>query len=634
MSIFNEKISIKTPASSNFDMSFTSRFSCKGGVLIPHYVQDVVPGDYFKISNALLARTMPLVAPMLTDFKISQHFFFVPKRLLWKNFERYITGGKDGTSEAKYVDGNIENSDLIFPYLNINGFYDGNYGTRKKLEDFVDPFDDEPDYNMAAAMNGSLSDFLGLPKSHYHIDSDGYPSFDNEALGSNQPIPLWRWDAYWLIVKQYYKDENLDYDNSDDDDTEFKDWLNDVNYNFGFHYENSGLQSYYTNDGYFSFWRRAWKKDYFTSALPWAQRGQEAVMPLITREDSHVEVDYNSSVRHDANVVPDGTPYTDAIVGTAPASFAYVMKSFVDDKLVLAYKKRDESASGGFITQYFNLDFNGTQEVDFNNLPLFSIRELRRTEAIQRLLEKLARGGSRFSEMLLSVFGVRPADARVQRPDFIGGTTQRLMVDEVQQNSQTTDDSALGTLAGRGISAANGYICDYNVTEHGIIMGILSIVPKASYQQGLDKNLTRGLVLPVPDDDDTIVLSDRYEEYWPDFAKIGEQAIYNKELYVNTNEGTSVDANDGIFGYQMRYSEMKCRNDEVHGMLAQELDYWHAGRIFENRPHLNQDFVMCKPTNRIFAITDDGAENFVIDVQHDVKMSRPMPYFGEPSLIG
>lgn len=665
--LFNQSILVNTPPQSNFPFNFKKKFSARAGVCIPFFVQDAIPGDYYKISNSLFCRTMPLVAPMLQDFKLSQHYFFVPKRLLWRNFEKYYTGGADGTSQASVIteggSTRIKNPELVMPYFYPEDAYGRTYVAKHEPKvPFAHNYDYEPgtpEYdqldshqqliNRCFAFNGSLLDYLRVPKTYckystHSVEGVQKPYWDitnNAAQNGSQPIPYWYLDCYHLIMKQYYKDENIKIDEDDDggiwldpsDGLTTIRWYNDVNDNFGRHYEGVESYGYLPPDelpaGYFALFRRAWRKDYFTSLLPWAQRGEQAVMPMMSSEDNKIAVTTinNTNTLHPQNT---GTPNfgTVTINGVSvPYSNAHIAQDPSDNtKVVLSY----ETSSGEKIVK--NIDFNNTAGVDLSQVQLFSIRELRRTEALQRFLEKMARGGARFSEQIMSIFGVKTADARLNIPEYLGGCTQILQVDSIEQNSQTTEDSALGTLAGKGTSAGAGYICDYNVTEPGIIMGILSIMPRASYQQGLHRDVTRGLVTMKGG----TVISDRFEEIWPDFAHIGEQAVLNKEIFFDDSPAGSdtEDDNDGLLGYQMRYAEAKCRFDEIHGQFAQQLDYWHAGRIFEERPHLNQDFIQCHPTQRIFANTDDDAENFLVEVDFDILASRPLPFFGEPKLVG
>lgn len=604
MSIFNEPTFVRKPGKTTFDLSYENKMSMPIGRLVPNFIMECVPGDRVKLADSVFARTQALIAPAYQRYDISQHFFFVPYRLLWKNWENFITGGADGTFTAE----------LPFFYYCTEQFVESSEaGEYKKVID---------------KSIGSVYDYLGYPVGHYHVDKgkvviDSRPQLnmqDNEEVKfvNDSKLSAFRLEAYNLIFKSYYKDENIEMtiddllkyslvdprNSSIPDTNNFLAWLNDPNKEFAFDYEKDGSV---TNSARVMacLYPRSWKKDYFTSALPWAQRGEEAVL----ESTLNVDLNVNRVNRYGRFVTVDGTTHT----GNSNAQFSW---------------------NGTDRAQTYALDLPNTHVADMNYDPegslhaqgnlgtLFTLNDLRRMVSIQSWLERNARGGSRYVEQILAHFGVKVPDARLMRPEYLGGMKQPIQISSVEQNGQYSVDGVetpLGTLAGRGTSSNQGFAFDYTCLEHGIIMGIASVMPRASYQQGCSRFLTK---------------MDKFDFYFPEFAHLGEQEIKNKELFFDFSTSSNRQTNSVDFGYQMRYAEYKANADEIHGDLRQSLDFWHDGRIFGSRPQLNQDFILCQPTNRPFAVTDRENELIVAEFGFSLSARRPMPRFGTPKLVG
>ncbi len=239
-----------------------------------------------------------------------------------------------------------------------------------------------------------------------------------------------------------------------------------------------------------------------------------------------------------------------------------------------------------------------------------TIIDLRNAFKLQEWLEKNARGGSRYIESIKSHFDVNSSDGRLQRPQYLGGGKSPVAISEVLQTSAAAaQPTPQGNMAGHGIAVGANNSFSYRSEEHGYIIGIMSILPRTTYQQGIPKHFLK---------------FDKFDYYWPEFAHIGEQPIINKELYYS---GTSED--DAVFGYTPRYAEYKFMNSSVHGTFRSSLDFWHMGRIFASRPSLNNSFVESDPTNRVFAVL--SGEKVYAHVFHRIKASRKMPFFGNPS---
>lgn len=524
MSIFS-KVAMPRPSKNTFDLSHDRKFSGRIGELMPITVMECVPGDKFNIKATNLTRFAPLVTPIMHQASVYCHFFFVPNRILWPNWEKFISGGEDGLA------------DPTFPTLRAtSGFTEG-----------------------------SLGDYLGLPTGKA------------ADAGTISAMPF---AAYSKIYNDYYRDENLI---SSIEDTII---LQD------------GTQTGTADAELTELRKRAWQHDYFTSALPWTQRGPEATIPIGT-EAPLLYGDYSNPP------VGPSSDYTylkqPESAGGAPIANTPFGSSNADAKI---------TAGGGFA----NIDITQTHVADLSNATASSINDLRRAFRLQEWLERNARGGARYIEIIMAHFGVRSSDARLQRPEFLGGSATPITISEVLQTSaNSSQPSPQGNMAGHGVSVGSSNYVTYRCEEHGYIIGIMSVMPKTAYQQGIPKHFTK---------------FDKFDYYWPSFANIGEQPIYNKELYYD-----NASTDEEVFGYTPRYAEYKYIPSTVHGEFRSSLDFWHMGRIFASKPSLNQDFIECDAdeVDRVFAVTE-GQEHLYVYLHNEVKATRLMPYFGTPTI--
>tara|TARA_Y100000588_G_C14266656_1_gene930241 strand:+ start:2291 stop:3811 length:1521 start_codon:yes stop_codon:yes gene_type:complete len=415
---------------------------------------------------------------------------------------------------------------------------------------------------------GSLMDYLGLPTG-----------LANGLNGTRvSPLPFY---GYNKIFNEYYRDQNL----VDDKPDTAVDGSNNATLFTGTWNECSN---------------RAWQHDYFTSALPWTQKGPEATIPLgtdaplVNLTGSNNDPNLASWLRNTQGDSETSTNITSAS-GIAPAN------GYITD-----------NNSNNLIRQ---IDITNHTEVDLTDATASSINDLRRAFRLQEWLERNARGGSRYIEVILAHFGVQSSDARLQRPEFLGGSATPITISEVLQTSDAAaEDTPQGNMAGHGVSVGSSNYVSYKCEEHGYILGMMTIMPKSAYQQGIPKHFTK---------------FDKFDYFWPSFANIGEQPIYNKELYADAN-----DSNDEeVFGYTPRYAEYKYLPSTVHGEFRDSLDFWHMGRIFGSRPSLNATFVECQEdeVDRVFAV-EEGDENLYVYLHNHVKARRPMPYFGTPTI--
>ncbi len=514
MNIFSQ-IQAKKPTSNTFDLSHDRKMSLNMGELVPIAALECIPGDKFNMSTSQMLRFAPMIAPIMHRVTVYTHFFFVPNRILWPNWEDFITGGPDGTSEPAF-----------------------------------------PTLESAGSAKGSLEDYLGVPT---------VPNTGNLRQFQTSALPC---AAYNKIYNEYYRDQNLIEPVGD----ECRDGSNDLGF------ITRQIQ------------KRAWEHDYFTSGLPWTQKGAEATLPLGTT----------------APLLIDRTEAT--VIGAIDGS-ALPTSSLIDQLAVGVPSAVGNIRTAGELS-YIDTTTNTT--VDLSDATASSINDLRRAFKLQEWLEKNARGGSRYIESIYSHFGVKSPDARLQRPEFLGGGSSPVSISEVLQTSGNDQQpTPQGNMAGHGISvgAANNF--SHFCHEHGYIIGIMSVIPKTAYQQGLPKHFSK---------------FDKFDYFWPSFGHLGEQPILNQEIYLDEPLD---EANEDTFAYTPRYAEYKYIPSSVHGEMRDSLDIWHMGRKFENPPQLNQDFIESTPTNRIFAVTD--SEKLYAHVFHRIKASRRMPFFGTPS---
>ena len=492
-----------------FDLSHEKKLSMKMGNLYPILHFDTVPGDSFKVNSEVMLRVAPMLAPVMHRMNVYIHYFFVPNRLVWDEWEDFITGGEDGEQEPAYpeIQFNSSNEDLC--------------------------------------AKGTLSDYFGIEPPRSGAD---FNSLNVSALPFR---------AYSLIYNEYYRDQNLS------DPIEIP--------------KGSGLQSGAGKDQVLEIRERAWKKDYFTSALPWTQRGGEAAVPI---SDFNVQYQATSLVQD-----TDGSP-----------------------------------GAGDLVAQAGQLTV-GAEPGRIENISQLSgdilINDLRKAARVQEWLEKSARGGSRYTEQIKSFFGVISSDARLQRPEYLGGGKQPVVISEVLQTAEDTgqqDTFGVGTMAGHGISVGRSNKFSRTFEEHGQIIGIMNVRPKSAYQQGAPLKFFK---------------RDKFDYYFPQFAHLGEQELTRKELFLSYDQTT--ESNDTVFGYQQRYAEYKYEPSTVHGDFRDELDYWHISRQFEGAPFLNQTFIKCRPRLDFLAV-DDGTDYLWVQIFNHVSALRPMPYFSIPTL--
>lgn len=565
--------SVKTPRVplNRFDLSFDRIGTFKMGKLYPIICKEMLPGDRFRVRTDSLVRTMPLSSPAFGRLRMYIHYFFVPNRLVWDNWEDFITGGESGQDTH------------VPPFISWKNLSIGN------LSGYASP--GENDTIIYKPENGLVAAF-GLPVQ----PASGNPDIIAKANGFNTttPVSVLPFRAYRLIWNEYYRDQNVDDELPIDTDV-------DGEYTFPSNY----APEQYRGTIFGDLLSRRWLKDYFTSALPTPQRGPDVQLPIVG-EGGTIQADgplklmiQNQGAGSTTTTSSVFTP--DLNVGLGNTTGIGISSS-VNDQFPVEKDHSDLMYASGLTTAG-------------GSVVAATINDLRRAIALQRFYEISARAGSRYIETIMGHFHVRSSDARLQRPEYLGGGVTDINIGEVLQTSATDGTSPQGNMAGRGFGIGRSNQCIYRAEEHGYLFGIMSIIPEPYYYQGIDKEWTR---------------QSRVDYYWPSFAHLGEQEIDKSELCVGTSDGET-DAFGKLFGYAPRYAEYKFSKNIITGLLRGSLANWTFARKISD-PNLNAAFLEIPQVNNPFAVQDEEMDKFIIWFSNDIRALRPMPFFGTPSI--
>lgn len=485
---------------SKHSLSNYKLLSCDMGELVPIGLTEVLPGDSIQQSTSALVRCAPLVSPVMHPVHVRVHHWFVPHRLIWDEWEDFITGGPDGMSIPD------------FPTITAPGV--GGFAV------------------------GSLGDYLGCPTAVNSLEVSALP-----------------FRAYATIWNEWYRDQDLQteltVDLTSGPDTTTSTDLQNV----------------------------SWEKDYFTSSRPWTQKGPEITVPI------GVDAPVVTGAEHT-------TTGSAALYRTTTGSFPGAARMAALDAAGNLRITADGAVPsvGSYHPTNLHADLTQATGVDIN--------DLREAFALQRYEEARARYGSRYTEYL-RYLGVRSSDARLQRPEYLGGGKQTIQFSEVLQTGPDGSGDGVADLKGHGIGAMRSNRYRRFFEEHGYIITCLSVKPKTIYAQGLPRTWNRRT---------------KEDFFQKELQHIGQQEVLNKELYA------AHATPDGVFGYQDRYDEYRRTESSIGGEFRTLLDDWHYARIFSTDPALNADFVKSVPTKRVNAVQTNDI--LYIMVNHSIQARR------------
>lgn len=575
---------------STFSLSRPVLFTPRMHKEYPTEILEVIPGDGFKIWTEAYAKSMPMVAPVFAKSDVAQESFFVPAWQLSEKFDDFITGGERGnnTDKMPYIT-------VATFYSILNGLMTRNFGIsgatwtqaqhdayNERLVLFQDilemcdimrsvPFV-VPDLNFTSV---GASGIVSANKTAW-TDANGFLS------ASNIRINLLPFAASLKVWCEFYRDENLC------DDLYAAFWKGEDPSFLGYDFSKAvGLQdSVFTGSSLsdpdmlevlhalFGLKSRAWKKDYFTSALPFVQKGPDVVLPL----DAEVSFRGIAGVGQTVTYSQSGPSVDGQFTGRVDSSTAGQIKARIDEATI------------------------GT-----------SIQDVRTAFRLEEMYEADGRFGSRYPENTLGQFGVRTPDSRLPRCEFLGSSKQPIQIQQVVQNSSTDSTSPQGNLAGLSSTYGSNRLAKTYQSQHGFVICMTAIRVHSLYQQGIHPMFSR---------------FDRTEYAWPRFAHLGEQPIYTKQLYI---DGINV-SEDEVFGYTPRYADYKSDNGSIHGKLKGSLNVWTMARRFGSKPQLNEDFVYSIPRQDAFVVANLLQPCFVMELDYHVRANRVLPFYGQPTL--
>ena len=539
------------------------KLTLNAGQLIPFYVDEVLPGDTFSIDQAAIIRMTTPIFPVMDNCHMDIYYFNVPCRILWKNFKRFM--GENDTGPW------AQTQEYTIPQVKVTG-------TAEK----------------PAPYEGSILDYMGIPTK---------VSKGEDTAFSVNALPM---RAYAMIWQEWFRDQNVDNPaiNSDEDAT--------VNYTDD---ETKGMDAakpdleYILHNAYTGGRPLPVNKyhDYFTSCLPSPQKGEAVKLPITGSAPIGL---YNSAT---GNVTINSSKMTEIfdeaglsqINGTYRANYWDPGNGPFRDK-------------GLAVGETSGQNFGGVQiGADLTSVTAATINQLRQAFQVQKYYEELARGGSRYREMIYSLFHTKISDKTVQIPEYLGGTRITINMSQVIQTSGTTAESPQGNTAAVSVTPYNGSMFTKSFEEHGYVIGVCCIRHDHTYQQGLERMWSRKTNLDF---------------YYPVFANLGEQAILKKELYL-----TGTDTDEQAFGYQEAWAEYRMKPNRISGKFRSNatgtLDSWHYGDNYTETPSLSQAWMKEGDSEIQRTLAVDNEPQFIMDTIIDNTSVRPMPMYSIPGLV-
>lgn len=559
---------------SRFDRSASVKTTFNTGDIVPFFLEEVLPGDTFNVRTSKVVRMQTLLTPLMDNLYLDTYYFFVPNRLVWQHWKEFCG---ENTESAW-----IPETEYAMPQITSPASTGWEVGT--------------------------IADYFGIPTGVANLSVSALP-----------------FRAYALIMNEWFRDENLQdplvvpVDDATVAGVNSATFVTDVA---------KGGKPY----------KAAKYHDYFTSALPTPQKGPDVTIPVSSGANLPV---YGTG---DGLILSDGN-YSHPWLSTSPVINSALnqvsvpvgrVSSTTVTKAGQSYNAIDGfsvSGSGGEyqgkvlgvatkeqMSSYTGVTGAGLVAVNDGLVSSATINQLRLAFQIQKFYERQARGGSRYTEVIRSFFGVTSPDARLQRPEYLGGNRVPININQVIQQSGTESATTpQGTVVGMSQTTDTNSDFTKSFTEHGFIIGVMVARYDHTYQQGLDRLWSR---------------KDKFDFYWPVFANIGEQAIKNKELYA---QGTAED--DEVFGYQEAWAEYRYKPNRVTGEMrssyAQSLDVWHLADDYSKLPSLSAEWIQedSSTVNRVLAVSDNLSAQFFADIYVKNLCTRPMPMYSIPGLI-
>lgn len=534
---------------STFDRSHAVKTTFDAGKLIPVFVDEILPGDTFNLRMNGFARMATPLKPIMDNMYLDTHFFAVPIRLIWDNWQKF-------NGEQTNPD---DSTDFTVPYFEVAA-------------------------GVSTPAIGTNSDYFGIPTGV--TVPGGAPSIKINSLFHR---------ALALIWNEWFRDQNLqDSVNVPKDDGP------------------DTLDTGTVHKVQDTLYPRGKRHDYFTSALPWPQKGPDVTLPFSETEipvkGIGTLVDQMSGYGGASNL-----EINTSVGYPAPGMTTFVGGSILSNSTNWVIEGDVSPADEHF---YPNI------RVSLEQATLTTINAMREAFQLQRLYERDARGGTRYVEIIRAHFGVISPDARLQRPEYLGGGSTRINVHPLAQTSASETGSPQGNMAAFGTASLSGHGFVKSFTEHCVVIGLASVRADLTYQEGLNRMFSRRT---------------RFDFYWPALANLGEQEILNKELYLS---GTATDAfgtgDEDVFGYQERYAEYRYKPSQITGKFRSQsgdgLDVWHLAQEFGQTPTLSEEFIVENPPiDRIIATPSEP--QFLFDAWYNLKCTRPMPVYSVPGLI-
>jgi hypothetical protein len=562
---------------SKFYRNSDHKTTFNAGQLIPIYCDEVLPGDTHQMDMSALIRMSTPIFPTMDNLFCDFYFFFVPNRLVWNHWKEFM-----GENTESYW---TQPTEYQVPIIDTET-------------------DKNKNENLKGTQTGTTLDYFGIPT--------GIDGLKINALPQR---------AYQLIWNEWFRDQNIQQPCEIPlDETTVK--LKSTEYE-----KHNSKEAYdYFKKNYVTKAKEGYAPlpvnkyhDYFTSCLPQPQKGTAVLLPISGNAPIRSYIDENMTQQAVA-IGKSPNYYSPWTWGGTEAELTqtYDLKeppNFFQSRMLGKAKEGYE-----FVTQE-NKNPTKTAYIgaDLSAVTGATINQLRQAFQIQKLLERDARGGTRYTEILKAHFNVTSPDSRQQRPEYLGGYRMPINITQVVQNSETTATSPQGNTAAFSVSGMNKSMFTKSFTEHGYIIGLAAVRTEHTYQQGIERMWSR---------------KGRYDFYWPELANIGEQAVLNKEIYA---QGT--DADEEAFGYQEAWADYRYKPSRVSGDMRsnykQTLDSWHYADYYAEQPKLSSQWMMETMNNidRTLAVQSSVEDQFIADFYFKAQTTRPMPVYSVPGLI-